>query len=1032
MSGVLERPLDLFPLEIAAIIKGYIGSRPTPGWPEQKVILNYNYPKVVSNEEAQVVDSQPPEEENVDVKMRLAGFHDDLQELRRGRIPQRMSSALDYASSLFLVDLGPRTACKVRREVGQIGVGDGGLVGSGEGKIQGRGVSGGKTKVVKSFRYSELGIAECDVRCYLGSCQRWLRLLSLTTRGRPDDWSQFSWDYFLWFCLVHGLGGTFKKTLKQLRADMIAMLLEQPVELSVGGKPLPLPFVGGVKCWWSHCMRSNDRRRREFAQVVVQSKRLFPAVTPEMIESEVVESFNKLTLRNPEREVEDQCRSFDQRYPNAGSTYSTGDLLLTGGFDARLGSFHWKADSVLTVISQQIVRSVEELSPYLRGSLEHKEPSQAGRLDAKRSEVAEVCYVRDAVSDARMVIPQGLGSWESPPADPELVNTHRFHDWSDLSWAHNPGWNLRHVTVLHPTRDDCALPSLAPVRPLLFPSPVGMGEEDTEFPWSRNEVELVGLPEPVKVRTISKGSAEVYNHLLQFQKQLWGIKKHPVFRLIGSPTGSELRFIAERIGVLLPRELVYSIDYSDATNNLHPYLSEVCVSALSRVCGWSREDSEVISESLLHATIRDPLRSEEPRPQTWGQLMGHCLSFPVLCIINAAILRYAYEQVETLRLSRRCRFSLTACPMLVNGDDAVLRADSEFFSYWEPLTKICGLETSQSKTWCSKKFFTINSVMFERGIICFPDALWVLVEVPNVGQLAPIPQDDRYLEKYRTGIPGFDLEIPAGIDDEIVKINLRYHSFVNTLVGSPSHLRWHELFLRENHNLIQSVLPSGASYYACLESGGLGLPVPPNPDTVITGPGSAFQKLLHMMAYADYCDLELFEDEFLQVIKSRSDPSRVKVTLPDAERIRILVPRGSPVRQKGLPASRVLCFYHTVSIEDEVPTFFGHRNWQAIKDRLWRILRQRRVTPEQALAELDFFDVDPFDPEDRVIEVQLESSVCGVVYDPINCYCPVGFSHSSFYLAAYDSIYPKTELPIPILITPRPPDPNLDRRIGGQ
>ncbi len=401
--------------------------------------------------------------------------------------------------------------------------------------------------------------------------------------------------------------------------------------------------------------------------------------------------------------------------------------------------------------------------------------------------------------------------------------------------------------------------------------------------------------------------------------------------------------------------------------------------------------------------------------------MGHCLSFPVLCIINASILRYAYEQVETLRHSRRSRFSLAACPVLVNGDDAVIRADCEFFHYWAPITRICGLETSQSKTWCSNKFFTINSMMFERGVVCFPDSLWVLVSVPNVGQLAPIPQDDRYLEKYRAGIPGFDQEIPAGIDDEIIKIHLRYHSFLSGLVGSPSHREWHDLFLQENFSLIQSVLPTGASYYACLESGGLGLPQPPDvADSYI--PGSAFQRLLHMMAYADYLDLELFEDEFLQVVKSHSDPSRVKIQLPDAERIRIVVPRGEPLRQKGLPASRVLCFYHTVSIEDSPPSSYTSRHWQSLKDRLWRVLRQRGVTPEQALEGLHFFDVCPFNPEDRVLEVQLESTVCGVIYDPINCYCPVGFSHSDFYLAAYDSIYPKVELPMPILIS-RPPCP---------
>jgi len=94
------------------------------------------------------------------------------------------------------------------------------------------------------------------------------------------------------------------------------------------------------------------------------------------------------------------------------------------------------------------------------------------------------------------------------------------------------------------------------------------------------------------------------------------------------------------------------------------------------------------------------------RPQTRGQLMGSILSFPILCIVNASILRYSLELLEERTLL------IEDCPFTVNGDDAVVRARSGFFDIWVQVAKICGLSPSVGKVYDSDTFLNMNSREF--------------------------------------------------------------------------------------------------------------------------------------------------------------------------------------------------------------------------------------------------------------------------------------------------------------------------------
>jgi len=101
--------------------------------------------------------------------------------------------------------------------------------------------------------------------------------------------------------------------------------------------------------------------------------------------------------------------------------------------------------------------------------------------------------------------------------------------------------------------------------------------------------------------------------------------------------------------------------------------------------------------------------SGEIRDQCWGQLMGSFLSFPILCIVNAAMTWSAMEEVGI-------RWSLWADCVRVNGDDILFPFSSERQHYriWSHRARDAGLSPSPGKNFRSRDFCTINSVLFCR------------------------------------------------------------------------------------------------------------------------------------------------------------------------------------------------------------------------------------------------------------------------------------------------------------------------------
>jgi hypothetical protein len=220
-------------------------------------------------------------------------------------------------------------------------------------------------------------------------------------------------------------------------------------------------------------------------------------------------------------------------------------------------------------------------------------------------------------------------------------------------------------------------------------------------------VKLVGLKEAVKVRVISKGPVATYTVLKPLQQWMWNtIRKHDsgAFRLVGEEISS--RYMEEQLGVLREDEDLLSGDYKAATDNMNPLLSQKVVEIISNQCIADKRIAKLLLESLTGHMIEDPEDASRRLAQTWGQLMGSIVSFPVLCIINAAICRRSREEGQGHTLS------LKNAKIAINGDDCAFRATLQMRKKWERLAHISGMTPSIGKTFFSREFVNMNSMQF--------------------------------------------------------------------------------------------------------------------------------------------------------------------------------------------------------------------------------------------------------------------------------------------------------------------------------
>lgn len=249
--------------------------------------------------------------------------------------------------------------------------------------------------------------------------------------------------------------------------------------------------------------------------------------------------------------------------------------------------------------------------------------------------------------------------------------------------------------------------------------PHGEGAKTFNF---GQKVQCVLIQEPLKNRPITKASFWSNALVFPLQRLLWrSLQKFPCFQLTGRwVTGTDL----DSINLDLP--FWKSADFSAATDNLSSLLTECVIDNVTK----DPFLQEVLRCNLLNQTVSYDCMRELIHGKEWeskklagtcglppdfvmrnGQLMGSICSFPILCIINAAVFSLAWRRWTSLNDYPMA--PLRQLPCLINGDDLIFKSDQDLLRIWRQILPEAGLVESPGKSYESESFAMINSVFFQ-------------------------------------------------------------------------------------------------------------------------------------------------------------------------------------------------------------------------------------------------------------------------------------------------------------------------------
>jgi hypothetical protein len=225
-----------------------------------------------------------------------------------------------------------------------------------------------------------------------------------------------------------------------------------------------------------------------------------------------------------------------------------------------------------------------------------------------------------------------------------------------------------------------------------------------------NIVRVQCLPEPGKFRNITAGPALLYTTLQGLQGVL--LTKWKAQRYSTMNHGWE-----EQIEkwVIPSGWLWNSGDYKAATDQLNSSSSRAAEQKILSLAGL-----EGLYTGLLDALIEYPkdLLSEGMSQLVYqknGQLMGHPLSFPILCIVNLSGLKLALQIGAKLGIITREDATFILHHTKINGDDILFPCPPPFVPTWERTAAELGLKLSIGKSYSSSFFAMVNNVMFRMG-----------------------------------------------------------------------------------------------------------------------------------------------------------------------------------------------------------------------------------------------------------------------------------------------------------------------------
>lgn len=222
--------------------------------------------------------------------------------------------------------------------------------------------------------------------------------------------------------------------------------------------------------------------------------------------------------------------------------------------------------------------------------------------------------------------------------------------------------------------------------------------------------------EPLKCRVITKGEGFPYWLSQTFQREARDIlRETPAFCLTKETVNTSHIWALDRAtrALGLDFDQWVSGDYKAATDGLSLGVNQCCLRVLLKALGATRAETLICQKVLgahkisypdkLCALVAGTADQLDDFMMTNGQLMGSLLSFPVLCAINLVAYWLALEEYSGRK------FSLDELPVLVNGDDILFRANTEFYAVWQTWITRAGFTLSDGKNYISPNYLTVNS-----------------------------------------------------------------------------------------------------------------------------------------------------------------------------------------------------------------------------------------------------------------------------------------------------------------------------------
>lgn len=246
---------------------------------------------------------------------------------------------------------------------------------------------------------------------------------------------------------------------------------------------------------------------------------------------------------------------------------------------------------------------------------------------------------------------------------------------------------------------------------------VNFGYEDTLA------VKVTAVAEPGKFRVLSVMDGDLANSLQPIQSALlnrW--KQSPYSTMLTEDLTTRLESLVSFHLKHTSFRLCVSGDYSSATDTLR---RDESLSALSgsRDSSWfPLAEMSLLPGKITYPSVKDGdvvLSEKVIDTQSEGQLMGHPLSFPLLCCINLSTYRSALR-----RWADRCEWDnperelrewiRDQCmdKVIINGDDICFFANDELYNCWLECIREHSFSPSAGKNYLTSHWIQMNSQLF--------------------------------------------------------------------------------------------------------------------------------------------------------------------------------------------------------------------------------------------------------------------------------------------------------------------------------